>query len=107
MSNFPKCKVLLSGFLALFLGATLQLPAMAAQEKSEAAAADHAKEHPKEHQEHQGGTPSGEHKMSHEEHEKMMKDMHEEHMGKGGMDHGSQTAPDDEKGDYEDDDSEE
>ncbi|MDV7210240.1 hypothetical protein [Azotobacter beijerinckii] len=104
MSNFPKRKVLLSGFLALFLGATLQLPAMAAQDKNEPAAADHAKEHPKEHQ---GGTPSGEHKMSHEEHEKMMEDMHEEHMGKGGMDHGSQTAPDDEKGDYEDDDSEE
>ena len=44
--------------------------------------------------------------MSHEEHEKMMKDMHEEHMGKGGMDHGK-AAPDDEKGDIEEDDSEE
>ncbi len=106
MNNFPKRKVLLGGFMALFLGAVLPLPAMAASEENEAAATEQAKGHPMEHREHHGAASGGEHKMGHEEHEKMMEDMHGQHMDKKGMDHG-QMAPDDEEGDYEEDDSEE
>lgn len=106
MSTFPKRKTLLAGSLALFLGAILQLPALAAHHEHEEGKSSSSGSSGQS-QEHKSGTMGGEHKMNKEEHEKMMEDMHEQHMDNGNMDHSDQKAPDDEEGDYEGDDAEE
>ncbi|MFB8828767.1 hypothetical protein ACE0DR_04045 [Azotobacter sp. CWF10] len=78
MSNFPKRKILLSGSLALVLGAALQLPALAAhhEHKEDSGSTEDYQEQ----QGRKGGTMGGERKMEHDGHEKRMEEMHEQHM---------------------------